>query len=104
MERLVWHSTSPTASRYIVHGLDLTRDRVAVIPKVFANLCSRFINTRLTHNATAGMNPKAVFGIGLCKQCRTLEGIEFYENLIEVTHKQFRRRCLHKWILLKGLD
>jgi hypothetical protein len=50
------------------------------------------------------MNPKAVFGVGLREQGRTLEGIEFYKNLIEVTHKQFRRRCLHKWILLKGLD
>jgi hypothetical protein len=96
VERLTWHPASPPASRYIVHGLDLTRDRVAVIPEVFANLCSRFIDTLLAHNATAGMNPKAVFGVGLREQGRTLEGIEFYKNLIEVTHKQFRGSCLHK--------
>src|SRR5246127_3836434 len=96
MERLTWHSASPMASRYVVHGLDLTRDRVAVIPEVFANLCSRFIDTLLAHNATAGMNPKAVFGVGLREQCCTLDGIEFYKNLIEVTHKQFRGSCLHK--------
>src|ERR1700756_4284516 len=96
MERLTWHSASPTAGRYIVHGLDPTRDRVAVIPEVSANLCSRFIDTLLAHNATAGMNPKAVFGVGLPEQGRTLDGIEFYKNLIEVTHKQFRGSCLHK--------
>src|SRR6267143_6391168 len=103
MERLTWHSASPTASRYIVHGLDLTRDRVAVIPEVFANLCSRFIDTLTAHNATAGMNPKAIFGVGLREQCRTLEGIELYKNLIEVAHKQFRGSCLHKWILLTSV-
>src|SRR5690242_12013253 len=96
MERLTWHSASPTAGRHIVHSLDLTGDRVAIIPEVFANLCSRFIDTVLAHNATAGMNPKAVFGVGLREQGRTLEGIEFYKNLIEVTHKQFRGSCLHK--------
>src|ERR1700746_327259 len=96
MERLTWHSASPTAGHYIVHGLDLTRDRVAIIPEVFANLCGRFIDTILTHNATAGMNPKAVFGVGLREQWRTLEGTEFYKNLLEVRHKQFRGSCLHK--------
>src|ERR1700730_1501392 len=97
MERLTWHSASPTAGRYIVHGLDLTRDRVAVIPEVFANLCSRFIDTLLAHNATAGMNPKAVFGVGLREQGRTLEGIEFYKNLIEFKHMLFILSCLFKY-------
>jgi hypothetical protein len=50
------------------------------------------------------MDPKAVFGVRLREQCRTLEGIELYKNLIEVAHKQFRGNCFHKWILLKGLD
>src|SRR6202030_3701193 len=91
----------PPASRYIVHGLDLTRHRVAVIPEVFANLCSRFIDTLAAHNATAWMNPKAIFGVRLREQCRTFDWIELYKNLIEVAHKQFRGSCLHKWILLK---
>src|SRR4029079_3662308 len=101
VERLIWHPASPPASRYIVHDLDLTRDRVAVFWEVFANLCSRFIDTLAAHNATAGMNPNAIFGVRLSEQCRTLEGIELYKNLIEVAHKQFRGSCLHKWILLK---
>src|SRR5438128_10469552 len=47
------------------------------------------------------MNPKAIFGVRLREQCRTLEWIELYKNLIEVAHKQFRGSCLHKWILLR---
>ena len=74
MERLTWHPASPPASRYIVHDLDLTRDRVAVFREVFTNLCSRFVDTLAAHNATAGMNPKAIFGVTLREQCRTLEG------------------------------
>src|SRR5258707_5614041 len=101
MERLTRHPASPAASRYIVHGLDLTRDRVAVFREVFPNLCSRFIDTLGAHNATAGMNPQAIFGVRLGEHCRALECIELYKNLIEVAHKQFRRSCLHKWISLK---
>src|SRR5580700_10795791 len=100
VKRLTWHPASPPASRYIVHGLVLTRDRVTVLSEVFANLCSRFIDTISAHNATARMNPKAVFGVRLREQCRALEGIELYKNLIEIAHKQFRGSCLHKWILL----
>jgi len=68
VERLTWHPTSPPASRYIVHGLDLTRDRVAVFREVFANLCSGFVDTLAAHNATARMNPKAIFGVRLREQ------------------------------------
>src|ERR1700739_4148686 len=100
MERLTWHPATPPASRYIVHDLDLTRDRVAVFWEVFANLCSRFVNTFAAHNATAGMDPKAIFGVRLGEQCRTLEGIELYKNLIEVAHEQFRRSCAHNWLSL----
>src|SRR4029434_4267732 len=96
------HPASPPASRYIVHGLDLTRDRVAVFCEVFANLCSRFIDTLAAHDPTAGMTPKAIFGVRLREQCRTLEGIELYKNLIEVAHEQFRGSCLHQWILLNS--
>src|SRR4029077_18952317 len=101
VERLTWHPASPPASRYIVHGLDLTRYRVAVFREVFANLCSRFIDTLAAHDAAAGMNPQAIFGVRLGEHRRTLECIELYKNLIEVAHKQFRGSCLHKWILLK---
>ena len=31
-----------------------------------------------------GMNPKAIFGVRAREQCRTLEGIELYINLIEL--------------------
>src|SRR2546426_2709890 len=99
MERLSCHPASPPTSRYVVHGMDLTRDRVEVFREVFANLCIRFIDTLPAHNATAGMNPKAIFGVRLSEQCRTLEGIELYKNLIEVAHKQFRGSCLHKCLL-----
>jgi hypothetical protein len=64
-----------------VHDLDLTRDRVAVFWEMFANLCSRFVDTLAAHNATAGMNPKAVLGIRLREHCGTLEGIELYKIL-----------------------
>ena len=74
VERLTWHPASPPASRYILH--DLTRDRVAVFWEVFANLCRRFIDTLAAHNATAGMNPKAISEVRLC------ERIELYKNLI----------------------
>src|SRR5258707_15657235 len=103
VERLTWHPASPPASRYIVHDLNLTRYRVAVFWEVFANLCSRFIDTLAAHNATTGMNPKAIFGVRLREQCRTLDGIELYKNLIEVAHKQFSGRCVHKWISLVAL-
>src|ERR1043165_6689671 len=83
------HPTSPPASCYIVHGLDLTRDGVAVFREVFANLRSRFIDTHNAHNATSGMNPKAIFGVRFCEHCRPLDGIELYKNLIEVAYKQF---------------
>jgi hypothetical protein len=67
-----------------VHDLDLTRDRVAVFCEVFANPGSRFIDALAAHNATAGMNPQAIFGVRLREQCRTLERIELYKNLIKV--------------------
>jgi hypothetical protein len=87
VERLTWHPASPPAGRYIVHGLDLTRDCVAVFREVFANLGSRFIDTRGAHNAAAGMNPKAILGVRLREQRRTLDGIELDKNLIKVARK-----------------
>src|SRR5438094_9725557 len=101
VERLTWHPASPPASRYVVHGLDLTRDRVAVFWEVLPNLCSRFIDTLPAHKATAGMNPKAIFGVRLREQCRTLERIELNEMLIIVAHKQITVSCLHNCIILK---
>src|SRR4029077_10479730 len=89
VERLAWHPASPPASRYIVHDLDLTGDRVEVLREVFANFGSRFIDTLGAYNSTAGMNPKAIFGVRLREQCPTLDGIELYENLVEVAHQQF---------------
>ena len=75
VERLTWHPASPSTRRYIVHALDLTGDRVAVIREVFANPGSRLIDTLAAHNATARMDPKAIARVELGEQCRTLEGI-----------------------------
>src|SRR6185295_15825477 len=91
VERLTWHPASPPTSRYVVHGLDLTRDRVPIFREVFANLCGRFVDPLATHDAPAGMNPKAIFGEALREQCGSPDGIELYKNFIEVAHEQFRR-------------
>src|SRR5579864_4136432 len=72
VERLTWHPASPPASRHIVHGLDLTRDRVAVISEVFANLGRRIIDTLAADNMTAGMNPKTIVGVRFREQCQAL--------------------------------
>ena len=67
--------TCRRALRYdSLHDLDITRYRVAGLWEVFANRCSRFIDTFAAHNATAGMNPKAIFGVRLRKQCPRLRG------------------------------
>ena len=73
-----------------MHGLDLTRDRVAVFREVFANLSGRFIDALAAHNATAGMNPKAIVRVRLHEKCRALEGIDFYKNHIEIAHEQVK--------------
>src|SRR4030095_9680152 len=45
VERLTWHPASPPTGRHVVHGLDLTRDRVAVVREVAANLGGRLLDT-----------------------------------------------------------
>src|SRR5205823_13506373 len=42
------------------------------------------------------MDPEAIFGVVLRKQCRTLHGVQLYKNLIEVAPQEFRRCCVHK--------
>src|SRR5689334_8090960 len=91
VEWLAWHPASPPAGRDVVHGLDLIRDRIAVFREMSANHRSRCVNTVSAHDAAAGMNPETIFGVRLREQCRTLEWIELYKNLIKVAHEQFRR-------------
>ena len=104
MERLTWHPASPPTRRYVVHGLDLARDRVAVFREVFPNLCSRFIDILAARDATARMNPQTIVGETLREQRGTLDGIELYENFIEVAHEQFRRSSVHEWSSLNILQ
>ena len=76
VERLTRHPASPSTRRYrVVHGLDLAGNRVAVFREVFANFSSRLIDTVAAHDATARMDPKAIFRVILREQCRTFNGI-----------------------------
>jgi 2-methylcitrate dehydratase PrpD len=85
VERLTWHPASPSTRRHIVHGLDLTGNRVAVFREVFANLSGRFIDTLAAHNATARMDPKTIFRVVLGQQCRTLDGIQLYKISLKLS-------------------
>src|ERR1044072_1928086 len=85
----------PPTGRHIVHGLDFTRNCVAVFREMFANLSSRFIDTLAAHNAIARMDPKAIVRTVLGEQCGTFDGVQLYKNLIKVAHEEFRTGCVH---------
>src|SRR5262249_40916525 len=97
VERLTRHPASPSTRRYIVHGLDLTGNCVAVFRKVFANLSSRLIDTVAALNAPARMNPYTIFSIIHIDKSRALDRIKLYKNLVKYAHEEFRRSCVHKW-------